>query len=313
MTTDPRPVLLVIFGPTGAGKSDVAHAAALRLGGEIVSADAFAVYRGMDIGTDKPTPAARREVAYHLVDVAEPEETFSAGRWAAAARDAVEDIARRGRLPIVCGGSGFYVSALLDGLPPGDVRDEGVRNGLFAWADRRGGEAAHRFLELNDPIAAGRIPVGNLRYTLRALEILLVTGAPASARLRESDGWAERFRVVRVLLSPDRAALGVRIEERVRRMLDAGWDEEVRRLLDRGLDVDSNSFQAIGYREVAGRVLGRTSQEAAGEDIVKATRGLAKRQMTWFARERDARRVKPEEALDAILALVGGTGERETR
>lgn len=313
MSGDPRPSLLVLFGPTGAGKSDVAHAAALRLDGEIVSADAFSVYRGMDIGTDKPSREARREVAYHLIDVADPEEAYSAGRWAAAAREAVEDIARRGRLPIVCGGSGFYVSALLDGLPPGEARDEGLREGLFAWAERRGAAAAHRVLAFNDPVAAGRIPVGNLRYTLRALEILLLTGMPASARLRDADGWAERFRVLRVFLRPDRAVLGVRIEARVRRMLDAGWDEEVQRLLDRGLSVESNSFQAIGYREVAEWVLGRTSKLTAEGDIVKATRGLAKRQMTWFARERDARQVEPEEALDAILALVGETGERETR
>jgi tRNA dimethylallyltransferase len=313
VSPDPRPALLVLFGPTGAGKTEVAHAAALRLGGEVVSADGFSVYRGMDVGTAKPPPEARNEVRYHLVDVAEPEQAYSAGRFAHAARAAVEDIVRRGRLPIVCGGSGFYVSALLEGLPPGEARDERVREALFEWAERRGADAAHRVLSLNDPVSAARIPVANLRYTLRALEILLVTGAPASARLREADGWAERFRVVRIFLDPDRTALGVRIESRVRRMLDAGWDEEVRRLLDRGLSVESNSFQAIGYREVAEWVLGRISRKAAEEQIVKATRGLAKRQMTWFARERDARRVEPEEALDAILALVGGTGERETR
>jgi tRNA dimethylallyltransferase len=313
MSQDSRPALLVVFGPTASGKSAVAHAAARKLRGEIVSADAFAVYRGMDVGTDKPSLEARREVAHHLIDVAEPEEAYSAGRWAHAARAAVEDIVRRGRLPIVCGGSGFYVSALLEGLPAGEARDERVREALFEWAERRGAAAAHRVLVLNDPASAGRIPVGNLRYTLRALEILLVTGAPASARLREADGWAERYRVVKVFLYPDRSALSVRIETRVRRMLDAGWDEEVRRLLDRGLSVESNSFQAIGYREVAGWVLGHTSRQEAEEEIVKETRGLAKRQTTWFARERDARRVEPEGALDAILALVGGTGERETR
>jgi tRNA dimethylallyltransferase len=267
----------------------------------------------MDIGTAKPSAQARREVPYHLVDVAEPEETFSAGRWAGAARAAVEQIVRRGRLPIVCGGSGFYISALLDGLPPGEARDESLREALFAWADRRGAAAAHRFLQVNDPVSAGRIPIGNLRYTLRALEILLVTGAPASSRLREADGWNDRFRVVRVFLRPDRAALSVRIEERVRRMLDAGWGEEVRRLIGRGLSAGSNSFQAIGYREVAEWVLGRISRQQAEEEIVKATRGYAKRQMTWFGRERDARRVEPEEALDVILALVGETGDRETR
>ena len=313
MNEDARPTLVVLFGPTGAGKTDLAHAAALRLKGEIVSADAFAVYRGMDVGTAKPSCEARGEVRYHLIDVADPEEAYSAGRWSSAARAAVEDISRRGRLPIVCGGSGFYIGALLEGLPPGGARDERMREALFEWAERRGAAAAHRVLSLNDPVSAARIPAANLRYTLRALEILFATGAPASARSREVDGWAERFRVIRIFLSPDRAALGVRIDERVRRMLDAGWDEEVRRLLGRGLSVESNSFQAIGYREVAEWVLGRTSKEAAKEEIVKATRGLAKRQMTWFARERDARRVEPEEALDAILALVGGTGGRETR
>ena len=311
MTAPTPPPLLVLLGPTGSGKTDLAHEAAKRLRGEVVSADAFAVYRGMDVGTAKPSPELRREVPYHLIDVAEPEEAFSAGRWALAARHAVEDIERRGRMPIVCGGSGFYVSALLDGLPPGDARDDGLREALFLWAERRGGEAAHRLLERNDPVSASRIPVGNLRYTLRALEILLLTGAAASARSRDDDAWTGRRRIVKLCIWPDRAALGVRIESRVRRMLDAGWDEEVRTLLDRGLSVESNSFQAIGYREVAEWVLGRTSKEEAQQRIVKATRGLAKRQSTWLRREADAHRVNPEEALDVILALVGETGEGE--
>jgi tRNA dimethylallyltransferase len=317
VSADPRPVLLILFGETGAGKTDVAHEIALRLGGEIVSADAFAVYRGLDIGTAKPSTARRAEVPYHLVDVAEPEESYSAGRWANDARAVVEDVVRRRKLPIVCGGSGFYLSALLDGLPPGEARDERLREALFDWADRSGNAAAHRFLAVNDPAAAARIPVANLKYTLRALEILLLTGAPASARLRaregEGDGWSDRFRVVKVGLRPDRDALNVRIEMRVQQMLDAGWGEEVQRLLGRGLPVESNSFQAIGYREVADWVLGRISQQEAQERIVKATRGLAKRQRTWFARERGAHRVEPREALDVILALVGGTGEGETR
>jgi tRNA dimethylallyltransferase len=312
VTEDARPPLVVLFGPTGSGKSAVAHAAALELGGEIVSADAFAVYRGMDIGTDKPSPEARREVRHHLVDVAEPEESFSAGRWAEEARGAIDDIAARGRVPIVVGGSGFYLSALLEGLPEGALRDDRVREGLHEWAISRG-DAAHRVLAVNDPASAARIPPGNLRYVLRALEILLLTGAPASARLAPEDGWARRHRVLRVHLRPDPAALGVRIEARVKRMLDAGWGEEVRRLLDRGLSIGANSFQAIGYREVAEWVLGRTSRQQAETEIVRATRSLAKRQATWSRREREARRVEPEEALDVILALVGGTGEGETR
>ncbi len=310
---DARPVMLVLFGPTGAGKTDLAHEIARLRGGEIVSADAFAVYRGLDIGTAKPSLPRRAEVRYHLIDVAEPSASFSAGRWANAARQAVEDIVGRGRLPIVCGGSGFYITALLEGLPPGEARDDRMREGLFDWAERRGPEAAHRFLAINDPASAARIPAANLKYTLRAIEILLATGAPASARTRESDSWSTRFHMLKVGLFPERAQLHARIEDRVRRMLGEGWGEEVRRLLDQGLRAESNSFQAIGYREVAEWVLGRASREEAEAEIVKATRGLAKRQMTWFARERDAIRVDPETALASTLVLLDEMLHRETR
>ncbi len=147
-----------------------------------MSADAFAVYRGMDIGTAKPSAELQREVRYHMLDVADPEEPYSAGRFAAEARAAIEGIVARGALPIVCGGSGFYVEALLRGLPPGPARSDALRSALIRWADRRGGAAAHRFLAVNDPVSASRIPVGNLKYTLRALEILLLTGARPSSR-----------------------------------------------------------------------------------------------------------------------------------
>jgi tRNA dimethylallyltransferase len=311
--TDARPTLLLVFGPTGAGKTELAHAIARERGGEIVSADAFAVYRGLDVGTAKPSPERRAQVPYHMIDVADPEEPFSAGRFAQEARPVVDAIAGRGRLPIVCGGSGFYISALLGGLPPGEARDPAVREGLRLWGERRGAEAAHRFLQRNDPDAAARIPVSNLRYTLRALEILLTTGSPASARRPEGDAWADRFRILKVGVRPERAQLHARIEDRVRRMLEEGWGEEVRRLLDRGLTWDSNSFQAIGYREVGDWVLGRISREEAEERIVIATRGLARRQETWFARERDAVWLAPGEALAATLALLDGEGDRETR
>jgi tRNA dimethylallyltransferase len=312
VNTPAGPTLLVLVGPTGSGKSDLAHEIARRRGGEIVSADAFAVYRGLDVGTDKPSLERRSEVRYHMIDVAEPEEPFSAGRFAVEARRAVEDIAGRGRLPIVCGGSGFYLAALLEGLPPGEIRDERLRAALLAWGRRRGHEAAHRFLRGNDPAAAERIPAGNLKFTLRALEILLLTGAPASARKVGPDSWSRSFDVVILGLDPDRTQLHVRIEARAVRMLQSGWGEEVRRLLDRGLPVESNSFQAIGYREVARWILGRIPMHEAQERIVTATRGLAKRQMTWLARRNDVRWVTPEEALATALALPGGVEGRET-
>jgi tRNA dimethylallyltransferase len=307
-----HPALLVLLGPTGAGKSEAAHEIAVLRRGEIVSADAFAVYRGMDVGTAKPSPDRREQVPHHMVDVADPEEPFSAGRFAHEARRAVDDIVARGRLPIVCGGSGFYVSALLEGLPPGPLRDDRLRAGLLQWAERRGAEAAHRVLAFHDPMSALRIPVANLKYVLRALEILLLTGAPASSRVPTSDPWSSRFRVVKLGLRPSAAQLHVRIEDRVRRMMDSGWDEEVRRLLDRGLSAESNSLQAIGYREVAEWILGRISRPEAEGRIVAATRGLAKRQRTWLARERTIRWVAPEEAIATAIALLGAAEDRET-
>jgi len=305
--------LLVIFGPTGAGKTKIAEEVALSRGGEIISADAFAVYRGFDVGTAKPTVERRAEIAYHLVDVADPRETFSAGRWAAEARRAAEDIAGRGRLPIVCGGSGFYVSTLLDGLPPGEARDPQLRAGLTSWAKLRGVAAARRFLAVNDAASAARISPRNARYTLRALEILLVTGAAASRRARGDDRWLAQWEVIKVSIEPERRDLYAKIDARVRRMLDAGWDEEVRRLVRGGLPLESNAFAAIGYREVNDWISGRAGREDTEREIAAATRRLAKRQKTWFAREREALRVTPEQALPAILDRLDRTGGTEKR
>jgi tRNA dimethylallyltransferase len=306
-----RPPLLVVFGPTAAGKTEVAEQVARLRSGEIVSADAFAVYRGLDIGTAKPSPGRRLEIPYHLVDVADPGEPFSAGRWAAEAKRAIDDITARGRLPIVCGGSGFYVSALLDGLPPGEARDPELRARLAAWGGARGPAAAHRFLERNDPTSAARIPVANLRYVLRALEILLTTGARPSDRRTGPDPWLEKYRVIKVLIEPARGDLYAKIENRVRRMMDAGWDDEVRRLVAAGHSLESNAFGAIGYRELGHWISGRAEREGTEREIVAATKRLARRQKTWFARERDALRVDPAEALPTILQLLDRGVETE--
>ena len=311
MTADARPPLLVLVGETGSGKSALAVKIAEAVPADIVSADAFAVYRGLDIGTAKPPAVLRARVPHHMIDVADPEETYSSGRWAAEARRAVEAIASRGRLPIVAGGSGFYVAALLDGLPAGAARDEGLRSALAAWGKGREREA-HRLLRLNDPISASRIDPANLRYTLRALEILLVTGTAASSRPGPPDRWVERFRLVLLGLAPDRGDLYARIAERVRRMLDDGWDEEVRRLIARGVSPGSHAFQAIGYREVAEWAAGRASRAETEAAIVAATRRFARRQRSWFARERRLRWLKPEEALAAALRELPGAGETET-
>lgn len=311
MTPERRPPLIVIVGPTGSGKSALAAEAARLRSGEIISADAFAVYRGLDIGTAKPPPTVRASVPHHLIDVVEPTETYSAGRWAGEARRIAEDLASRGRLPIVVGGSGFYVAAMLDGLPAGQVRDERLRADLANWGRGREREA-HRVLAGNDPVAAASIDPANLRYTLRALEILLLTGRRASDRTAPRDRWAERFSVAMVGLAPERGDLHAKIAARVRRMMDEGWYGEVRRLLDRGISRESHAFQAIGYREVADWVEGRVDRPATEEKIVVATRRFARRQRSWFSRDRRIQWMKPEEALAAVLQGPSGADETET-
>lgn len=307
----PTPPLLVILGPTGSGKSELAHEIALRRGGEIVSADAFAVYRGLDIGTDKPSRQRRCEVPYHMLDVADWHEPYSAGRWARDARAVLSEIARRRRLPIVCGGSGFYLEALLEGLPPGEAADPALRAALARWAKDRPVEA-HRILAVNDPASARRIPPANLRYTLRALEILLSIGIPASERPRPGGGWLARWRVIKFGLRHEREDLYATIRQRVARMLDAGWDEEVRRLLEEGARLDSNAFQAIGYREVADWVEARADRAATQDRIVTATWRLVRKQRTWFARERDVEWLSPAGALGVALErLAGSSREKE--
>lgn len=308
---DERPPLLVVFGPTGAGKSEIAHEVARFRSGEIVSADAFAVYRGLDIGTAKPSREKRAEIPYHLVDVAEPGDSFSAGRWAVEARRAIEDISHRRKLPIVCGGSGFYISALLEGLPQGVACDPELRTRLAAWGEARGAAAAHRFLKRNDPASAARIPVSNLRYLLRALEIVLTTGARASDRKPGADPWLSRFRLIKVAIEPARHDLYARIEMRVRRMLDAGWNDEVRRLIAAGHSLESTAFGAIGYRELGHWISARAEREDIEREIVAATKRLARRQKTWFARERDALRIDPAEALPTILQMLDRGVETE--
>ncbi len=314
MSGDGRATLLVVLGSTGAGKSELAHEVARARGGEIVSADAFALYRGFDVGTAKPPAERRRQVPYHLIDVAGPSETYSAGRWQQEARRRVEDITARGRLPIVCGGSGFYIRALLEGLPAGEAKDPQLRAALTRWGSRHR-EAAYRLLAGNDPAAAARISSGNLRYVVRALEILLVTGRRPSSRLSHADPWAERYRVIKVGVRPAPADLYARIARRVREMLDSGWEEEVRRLLAAGIPHDANAFEAIGYRELADAMLSDDAGDSLETEkkIVTATRQLAKRQATWFRRERDVVWVTPEAALARTLELVDTGNETERR
>ena len=276
--------LIFLLGPTATGKSDVAAAIARELGGEIVSADAFAVYRGLDIGTAKPSRALRDEIPHHLIDVADPVEAYSAGRWSEAARAAIAAIEARGRVPIVAGGSHFYVRALVGGLPGTEVVSAALRDYFRSpWSDdaRR---ARKRMVDVLDPAYGAGVPAGDTARVARALEIVFTTGAPVSARRAASAPFEGRA-LLKLALQFPRQAIYTRVEDRVSAMWRSGWPREVEELLAAGVPDTAPAFRAIGYRELAQRAAGQLSDAEAFSRTVSRTRALAKRQATWLASE----------------------------
>lgn len=273
---------VVILGPTAVGKSELGLALAERWDGEIVSADALQAYRGLDIGTAKPTAEERRRVPHHLLDFLDPAERYSAGQFAALARQAIGEIEARGAVPLVVGGSGLYLRALLEGLAPIPPIPAAVRRRVEARLADEGLEPLRRELERVDPTAAAQIPAGDSQRTMRALEVAESTGRPLSSWWREAGEPPVAADVVGLTLP--RALLYDRVAGRVRRMLEQGWDVEVERLLQCGVSPSCPAFQAIGYRELARHVCGEQTLEEAVEATIRRTRHYAKRQMTWFRR-----------------------------
>lgn len=278
--------VLAVLGPTGTGKSAFAVAAAIALGGEVISCDSMAVYRGLDIGTDKLPPPERRGVPHHLVDVADPGESFSAGAFRDLALAAVADIRGRGRLPVLVGGTGLYARALLMGIAPAPPRQEAVRARLEARLARSGPERLHGLLRRLDPARAAELPPRDALRLIRALEVRLVTGRPMSALLSEEPFGARALRtVLRIGLTGPRPLLYNRIDARVDAMVARGFLDEVRGLREAGA-LRGPVLKAIGYGELAAHLAGEVTLEAAVAEIKRRSRNLAKRQMTWFRRER---------------------------
>jgi tRNA dimethylallyltransferase len=299
-----RPVVLVL-GPTATGKSDLAAAIARDSGGEIVSADAFAVYRGLDIGTAKPSPEIRAEIRHHLIDVASPEEPYSAGRWAAEARRAIEEIEKRGRVPIVAGGSHFYVRALLSGLPGDAISAPALRAHLASGWTEAARRSRKRMLDVLDPRYGKGVPAGDTARLSRALEIIFSTGRRVSDRGPAEPGLPGRSLLKLALLFP-RQDIYTRVQRRVRAMWNAGWPREVEELLAAGVPPDAPAFRAIGYGELARRAEGSLSDEEALARIVARTRALAKRQATWLASEPDLEVLDFESARRRAAAFLAG-------
>lgn len=295
---------VVILGPTGVGKSGIALGLAAKLRGEIINADSMQVYRGFDIGTDKPSPADRRAVPHHLLDVAEPGTQFTAADFVAGALEAMTGIHGRGAVPFVVGGTGLYIKALLDGLFPGPGRNPEVRSRLEAEAARDGLEALYRRLEAVDPAYALKIRARDRIRIVRALEVFETTGKPISEHFRGTESFVKGLRQVRVGLELERPVLVRRIEERVDRMFAAELVKEVEGLLARGVPPDAPAFKGLGYKQVLSFLRSEISLDEARDLVKRETRRFAKRQMTWFRKMSDIAWFSPEDTA-ALEAHVG--------
>lgn len=280
--TGARPPLLVLVGQTAAGKTALSLALARRFEGEIISADSRLFYRGMDIGTAKPKPAERAAVPHHLIDLCDPDETISLGQYRRLAYRAIDAVLARGRLPILVGGTGQYVMAVVEGW---GIPEVAPRPELRAALESLRGENTARWLAALDPAAAARIDPRNVRRVIRALEVTLVTGRPISELQRKA---APPYDIRLVGLRRERRSLYARIDERVEAMMAGGLLEEVRRLVEAGYSRDLPSMSGLGYRQLAAHLAGEMSLEEAVARIKFETHRFARQQATWF-REDDPR------------------------
>lgn len=303
--TAPRGVLAIV-GATATGKSALAVEAALRLDGEVISADAFTAYRGVDAGTAKPTLEERRGVPHHLIDLKQPTEPFSAGEFARLARTAAREILSRGKLPILCGGTGFYVRAFFEGLFVGPPRDERLREALRQVEARRGAPWLVRALSLLDPESGARISLKDGARAIRYLEIAVSTGRRPSELFRERPGERWDGPSVKLLLTLPRPVLYGRIERRFRDSIMAPLAGEVRRLLEAGVPVSAPGMAAIGYRETAAFLEGRLPSSEWVDTVIRQTRRYAKRQETWFRSEPDLHPIRAD-APDLLEEVVSAS------
>jgi tRNA dimethylallyltransferase len=306
----------VLLGPTGTGKSTVAIRVAEAVGGEIVGCDALQVYRGFDVATAKVPAEERRSIPHWLIDVADPREDYSLADYIADADAAISGIRSRGNVPIVVGGTGMYLRGLLKGIVAAPARDEGLRARLRALGVRFGVPRLHRWLAHLDPASAARVPRGDAQRVIRALELAVGAGPSWSDRLAEGGTWShdqERYDALKFGLDLDRETLARLLAARVDGFLARGLVEEVDRLLREGVPPSANAFKAIGYREVLAARLASRDPRTARDAIVLATRRYAKRQRTWFRRERgvvwlDASR-DPSELAATIVAAWNAQGD----
>ncbi len=295
--------VIVICGPTGVGKTSSAIQAAIRFEGEIVGADSMQIYRHMDIGTAKPTPAERASVRHHMIDFLEPDEPFDAAMYAGMADETIQALQNKGVLPFIVGGTGFYIKSLIHGLFGEGRGDPRIRERLRVEAEEQGAEALHRRLVTCDPEAAKRIHPNDSYRIVRALEVYETTGASMTTFHADHGFAARRHRALKIGLTTDRPALYERIDRRVDAMLEAGLLEEVQLLLRMGCDETLKSMGSIGYRHMMEYIRGRLRWEEAVRTLKRDTRRYAKRQMTWFKADPEIKWTEPGN-MDAINGWV---------
>jgi tRNA dimethylallyltransferase len=315
MTADLALPLVAIVGPTASGKSTLGVWLAERLRGEVIACDSTQLYRGFDIGTAKPSREERLRVKHHLLDVLDGSEEATAGGYRERAIKVLEDLRARKKLPIFTVGTGLYLRLLLEGLADVPQRSEELRERLRASATEHGPGHLHRVLQRMDRESAKKIAPADEQKLIRAIEVCLLTKRPLSEVHRTGRKPLEGWRAVKIGLAPEREKLYERVHSRTDEMLAAGWLEEVEGLLQSGIPEGAKAFDFIGYRELSGVLRGETKLEDARTAIQQATRRYAKRQMTWFRREKtvtwlngfgDQERIR-QQALEALRAALGGS------
>lgn len=297
--------LVVIAGPTASGKTRLAIDVAKQFNGEIVSADSMQIYKYMNIGTAKPTAAERAECTHHLIDFVEPDAEFSVADYTALAHKVIADITSRGRLAVMCGGTGLYIDSVVNDVPFGEQdTDYEMRKELNDLAEREGGERLLEILAEFDPVSAQRLHPNNLRRIIRAIEFYRTTGVPISEHQEMTKRIESRYEPVMFCINHTRDILYERINIRVDMMLEEGLADEVKSLMDMGYTKNMNSMKGIGYKEMMTYLNGECTLDEAVEAVKQGTRRYAKRQLTWFRRDKRIISLAPEKAWLAASQVI---------
>lgn len=300
--------LIVVAGPTASGKTSLAIDIAKAVDGEIVSADSMQIYKYMDIGTAKATDGERQECPHHLIDIVEPDCEFSVADYTKLAHKAIADITARGKMPVMCGGTGLYIDSVVNDVEFGELpNDYELREELRELAQKEGAEKLIEILREFDPVSAERLHQNNLKRVIRAIEFYKTSGVPISEHQEMTKQKESRYNPLMFMINHDREVLYERINKRVDIMLEEGLVDEVKDLLVRGYDKNLNSMQGIGYKELVSYFNCETTFDEAVEAIKQNSRRYAKRQLTWFRRNERIKQLNPSDAAERALEIVEET------